>query len=265
MPAARWALLLCAAGATARPAQGQALAYRPTQFACATYLERSRTDLRSETAGEIRAETVRRDGRWRMLGTPAPRGTAIEAWYDSLSLVRRIPDGDLIPDTDGVIGGRFRGLLAPDGRWQRQVAPFVPASIGEVADVAAALDNLLPRLPAFDLRPGGTWKDGTGLVVTRLSDSLTSGQVIVRLHYEEQRKEQAPLQVEEPVVGATQQVNIEGEVRFEEARGLLRHERSGEIQTFVHSGKLFPAAVRSRAVERFVLERVADGAGEDCR
>lgn len=243
----------------------QAVGYRAEQFACATYLERARADLRSETGGGIRDEAILREGRWRMLGSADNGVTRVEAWYDSLSLVRRTPGGDLVPDTDGVLGGRFRGELSPDGRWTASARPFVPTGVGEVTDVAAAFDEVLPRLPGFDLRAGGEWKDSTGKRFERQADSLAGGAPVIRLRYALERDGAAPLRLAAPVAGATQHVRTEGTILWSAPRGLLRHERTNEVETFVPAGDLFPSPVRSRVVERFTLERQDDGHGEACQ
>lgn len=245
-------------------AAAQGVAYRAEQFACATYVEHARADLRSETGSGTREEVIRRDGRWRMLGSAAPGGTRIEAWYDSLALVRRTPGGDLVPDTDGVLGGRFRGVLSPDGRWTAAARPFVPRGVGEVTDVAAAFDELLPRLPGFDLRAGGAWTDPTGLRFERQADSLADGAPVFRLHYELEQDGAAPLRLAAPMAGAKQHVRAEGVILWSATRGLLRHERTNEVEAFVPAGDIFPTPVRSRVVERFVLARQEDGRGEAC-
>ena len=58
-------------------------------------------------------------------------GVALEAWYDSLELRRRSGDQEVMADTDGLIGGRYRGLLAPDGHYSEHARPFVPDEVAE--------------------------------------------------------------------------------------------------------------------------------------
>lgn len=239
--------------------------YAPGQFACTTLLETGQTDLRSEVAGTTRSETVQRTGRWRMLGTPAPGGVQIEAWYDSLALERRTPDGPLVPDTDGMLGGRFRGVLTADGRWRGDARPFVPDDVAQVADVGAAMNSLLPVLPPFDLRPGGTWTDSTGLAVERLADSLAGGTRLLRFHYFADRTGAPELHLPDPLPGATEHVRAEGRAVVDPKRGVLEYERKVVTETGIPAGGPFRAAVRTSAVERFRLRRLADGRGAECQ
>ena len=82
--------------------------------------------LEAETGLRRRRETLTRDGLWRVRGRPAPAGISVEAWYDSLALSRESPEGELAPDTDGLLGGRYRGTLSPAGRYTADARPFVP-------------------------------------------------------------------------------------------------------------------------------------------
>ncbi len=101
-------------------------------------------------------------------------GVAFDAWYDSLALARGSPAGELRPDTDGLLGGRYRGLLGPDGGYTAQARPFVPDEVAEVADLGAALDDLLPPLAPVALAPGQTWR-GPSTVIRRLADTAGAG------------------------------------------------------------------------------------------
>ena len=82
---------------------------------------------------------------------------AVEAWLDPLSLVRRSPEAAITPDTDGLIGGRYRGSLSRSGVYSSKVRPFVPDEIAEIADMGGALDDFFPPLPG---EPSGSASDG---------------------------------------------------------------------------------------------------------
>ncbi len=177
-------LVACALCVGTSPGAAQAPAefrYTPEQFRCVSLHEHSRAVLEAETGLRRRRETLTRDGLWRVRGRSAPAGISVEAWYDSLALSRTSPEGVLAPDTDGLLGGRYRGTLSSAGRYTADARPFVPDEVAEVSDLGAALDDLLPPLPPSALTVGEQWRDGRGLELTRLPDSLAGGRAVRRL------------------------------------------------------------------------------------
>ncbi len=118
-----------------------------------------------------------RDGVWSFRARDAAAGVALEGWYDSLTAWRRSGEAILTPDTDGLIGGRYRGRLGTTGSYRADARPFVPDEVAEVMDAAAALDDLLPMLPRQPLRIGQSWRDSTGVAITRLPDSLGAARL----------------------------------------------------------------------------------------
>ncbi|HVX89244.1 MAG TPA: hypothetical protein VG940_09985, partial [Gemmatimonadales bacterium] len=124
---------------------GQSLPrYLPGQFACVIYRVHVHTSVSTDLQGRTRREEVDRDGRLTVRGTPVAGGTALEAWWDSLTLSRRTDEDSLAPDASGILGGRYRGVLHADGRFDRTAAPWVPDEVAEVSDLALALDDLFP-------------------------------------------------------------------------------------------------------------------------
>src|ERR1700741_962526 len=164
--------------ASARPLSGrdgQPLRYAAAQLECARFRESSRSEGTTYVAGHTRRGTVGLDGEWRFRAAPASGDSVhLEGWLDTLALWRRAEQDSLEPDTDGIIGGRYRGLLSPGGRYRRETAPVVPDPLLEVANLARALDDLFPRLPPRLPAVGATWSDGAGLEIRRLSDSSGS-------------------------------------------------------------------------------------------
>ena len=153
-------LLVLLSAATAQPARSQqapaarSFQYTAAQLDCATFREHSEGRLEAVTGARRRRETLRRDGVLHFRAHPAGDAIAIEAWYDSLALTRESPEATLVPDTDGLLGGRFRGTLSAAGRYAVEARPFVPDEVAEVADVGGALDDLLPPLPPRALAVG---------------------------------------------------------------------------------------------------------------
>ena len=169
-----------AVGAMASPAGGPVLAprYAPHQLECARFREVSRSNLETYVGGRARRETLGLDGEWRFRAGPARADSVrLEGWFDTLAVSRRSEEGTLEPETDALIGGRYRGVLSPDGRYRADARPFVPDEVAEVADLSRALDDLLPRLPAGALAVGAVWTDGAGLEIRRLGDSTGADSV----------------------------------------------------------------------------------------
>ncbi len=95
------------------------LAYTAAQLHCARFAETSHSEIETETARGSVVATSDRDGIWSFRARDTVGGIALESWYDSLSLRRRTGGAEILADTDGLIGGRYRGLLGPSGMLRR--------------------------------------------------------------------------------------------------------------------------------------------------
>ena len=258
--ALRMTLVACAlcAGASLGAAQAPAeFRYTPEQFRCVSLHERSRAVLEAQTGLRRRRETLTRDGLWRVRGLSAPAGISVEAWYDSLAVSRTSPEGVLAPDTDGLLGGRYRGTLSPAGHYTADTRPFVPDEVAEVADLGAALDDLLPPLPPSALAVGEQWRDGSGLELTRLPDSLAGGRAVRRLALRSRSEaSRATVRGDTTAIAARQETVEEGQVDWDAAAGLLRRTRHIVVETSVPAGGPLRAPLRSRLEQDVVLEQV---------
>jgi len=145
--------------------------YQAAQLACVAYEVRVQTAVNTELQGNPRMESVRRTGTLVVRGTAIDSAIAIEAWWDSLRLWRRSDDQTLEPDAEGVLGGRYRGRLEPDGRFFRSAAPSIPDEVAEVSDLTTALDELFPPLPPKALKRGERGTDIAEDLFVRLADS----------------------------------------------------------------------------------------------
>lgn len=233
------------------PAQQRAPAatfqYSAAQLDCATFLEHSRARLVAETGGRRRRETLVRSGVLRFRAHPTGDSVAIEAWYDSLALSRESPETNLVPDTDGLIGGRFRGALSPVGRYTVEARPYVPDEVAEVADVGGTLDDLLPPLPPRGLAVAEAWSDGAGLELRRLADSSGNGRTIRRLALRlRSRSDTAAIRGDTTRLPAVEVTTEEGQVDWDSERGLLRRTRRLVIETSVPAGGPLKLPFRSR-------------------
>jgi hypothetical protein len=236
-----------------------ALRYGPGQLDCARFQETSRGNVETYTAGRARRESVGLDGEWRFRAQPGRADSVqVEAWFDTLSVWRRTAEGNLQPDTDPVIGGRYRGVVSRDGRYRADARPFVPDDIAEVADLSRALDDLLPRLPTQPLPVGETWTDGAGLEIRRLADSVGVDSVLrFRLTLQRETRE-AALRGDSIPLRLTQRTREEGSFAWHARRGLLRRVRHITIETEVPPEPRVWRAVRARVEQNVVLERIPD-------
>jgi hypothetical protein len=182
---------------------------------------------------------------------------SVEAWLDSLTITRRSAETSISPDTDGLLGGRYRGRLSPTGRYTADVHPFVPDEVAEVAGMATALDDFFPPLPLQDLRVGEGWADSLGLSITRLPDSLSSGVVLHRFDVRKRDKSHTAVSVRD-TMELEQESNEVGQFVWHPLRGLLRRQRSIVVETTVPPSRSVRQAVRSRVEQRLTLIRMSD-------
>ncbi len=252
------------AGSPARAQRSPAPAYSAAQLHCARFAESSRAEIETETAGRLRRAVAARDGRWSFRARDTAGGVALEGWYDSLAL--RHGSGDTLssPDTDGLIGGRYRGLLRPAGEYRRLAAPFVPDEVAEAADAAAALDELFPRLPPGPLAVAARWTDGAGLEIERLPDSAAGGRRLQRyaLRRRTEASETVPRGDTTPVPLRQTTVDQAGIV-WDPAAGLVRHARETVVEATIPAGGRIRAPVRSRIAQQAELTRLS--APASCR
>jgi hypothetical protein len=258
---------VAAHGAAAQVAAPPPATFRYTveQLACATFHELSRGRLQTQTGTRLRRETLTRDGVLRVRARPDGAAIGLEAWYDSLALSRESPEGKLAPDTDGLLGGRYRGRLTPSGRYTAQARPFVPDEVAEVADMGGALDDLLPPLPSSALAVGAAWSDSAGLQLRRLPDSVAGGRVVQRLELHARTEvHQATVRGDTASIAARQVTVEEGTVHWDSRAGLLRRARHLVVETTVPAGGPVRQPVRTRLEQDVQLYR-ARRSPSDCR
>ncbi len=251
--------------AAAQQSAPRTIRYTAPQLDCASFIEHSRSRLDAETGGRRRRETLTRSGVLRFRARPSEDGVALEAWYDSLILSRESPEVTLRPDTDGLIGGRFRGTLSSDGRYSEMTRPYIPDDVAEVADVGRTLEDLLPPLPPRPLAVGEQWADRAGLELHRIADSSASGRPVRRLLLRStSRTDTAAVRGDTIQLPATEVTTEVGEVDWDTERGLLRRTRHIVTETTVPAGGPLKLPLRSRMEQQTELTRggrVCDDAG----
>jgi hypothetical protein len=86
-------------------------------------------------------------------------GDSARAWFDSLSISAKGPQGDIKPPTDSALNRPFRLSFDSRGRVKNVSAPQWPASLQGVTDLSHQFDDFFLRLPAQPLRVGLAWSD----------------------------------------------------------------------------------------------------------
>ncbi|HKU62081.1 MAG TPA: hypothetical protein VJQ44_12735 [Gemmatimonadales bacterium] len=208
-------------------------------------------------SGEGAAE---RDALWQLRARDSSGAVALEGWFDSLALRRRTPGGELIPDTDGLIGGRYRGRLDSTGHYEPEVRPFIPDEVAEVADLSAALDDLFPPLPPIPLRPGASWQSGH-VTIGRLADTVVSGRTLLHFSLDLRRSatETTPRGDTVPVAMA-QTTTEQGTVLWDPQIGLVGRQREILVETSIPAAGRIRAPVRSRVAQHVTLTRLPPAA-----
>jgi hypothetical protein len=250
--------LLLVLAAPALHAQGRAPSYGAAQFRCARFEERSASDIVTETGTRRAGARTGRSGELLLAGVPRTDGVELIAWYDRLAVWRLAAGDSLAPDTDGVLGGRFRGVLSGEGRYAGTQRPFVPDPVRELSDVASALDDLLPPLPPRPLQVGEGFRLGDSLGIQRLADSAG----LQRYRVEREVTGRVP-----PPAGDTltppfdRTVRDVGTFAWHPEEGLRRYERRLDMEVMVPPGGAVKRAVRSEVAQRATLARLGEDAG----
>lgn len=249
--------LVCLVGGfKAGHSQGSELRYSAEQLNCARFLETSESRILTQSGGRGREQTAGRTGVWQFRAAPEGKEVALVGWLDSLALWRRSAETTIRPDTDGLIGGRYRGALSAQGAYASQARPFIPDEVAEVAGMGSALDDFFPPLPPGTLRPGQSWSDSLGMTIRRLPDSALSGVPLYRFALESKRSaNSAEPQGDTLPLRLRQTSQEQGTYVWHPLRGLLRRERRIVVETSVPPSRSVPQAVRSKIEQRITVER----------
>lgn len=250
--------VLCWSGGLRGSAQGQAVEvrYGAAQLDCARFLESSESDILTVTAGRTRQQTAGRTGIWQFRARPAVDEVTLEGWLDSLALWRHSKETTIRPDTDGLLGGRYRGSLSGAGAYVSQARPFVPDEVAEVANMATALDDFFPPLPPRPLRPGEAWSDSSGVTLRRMADSGMSGVPLYRFELKARRETRSAPSLADTVPLRLRQVSQErGTFVWHPLLGLVRRDRRIVVETSVPVGRSVRQAVRSKIEQRITVLR----------
>jgi hypothetical protein len=242
-------------------AQSQAIAlrYNAPQLNCARYIESAATKITTQSGGRGGEQTSGRRGVWQFRAKPVVDGVALEGWLDSLGVWRRSKEVTLRPDTDGLLGGRYRGTLSGDGNYVSRSRPFVPDEVAEVAGMGTALDDFFPPLPPRPLRPGQAWSDSSGVTLRRMADSGMSGVPLYRFELDARRKRRsAPLPGDTVPLRLHQVSQEHGTFVWHPSLGLLRRDRRIVVETDVPAGQAVRESVHSKIEQRITVLRALE-------
>ena len=248
------------------PHQDWVVAYAPHQLQCARFLETGESAIQTESGGRIRHQTSERRGYWQFRATRFGNTLALEGWLDSLTLIRRSPEATISPDTDGLLGGRYRGVLSATGTYTSEVQPFIPDEVAEVAGMATALEDFFPPLPPVQLAVGKSWSDSTGLTIQRLPDSALSGLPLFRFKLERTGEIRVSAKRGDSLAVPHRQLSEEnGSFVWHPNLGLVRRDRNIVVQTSVPVSRTVRRPVRSKVEQRIVVTRDLRGDPTECR
>jgi hypothetical protein len=247
------------------PGQDWSVRYTARQLQCARFLETGESRIQTMSAGRTRHQTSERRGVWQFRATPSREGTALEGWLDSLTVSRKSAETTITPDTDGLVGGRYRGTLSATGSYAGRVRPFVPDEVAEVAGMAGALDDFFPPLPGIQLGVGKTWSDSKGLTIRRLPDSSLSGLPLFRFQLERRNETRSAPRRGDTLAVPLRQVSEEhGVFVWHPLLGLVRRERNIVVETAVPASRTVRQPVRSKVEQRIIVARDLSGDPTRC-
>jgi hypothetical protein len=238
-------------------AQTEAIAvrYSATQLNCARFLENAESDILAQSGRRGREQTSGRRGVWQFRASSSNEDLALEGWLDSLVVWRRSAETTISPDTDGLLGGRYRGTLSQEGIYFSRSRPFVPDEVREVAGMGTALDDFFPPLPRRSLRPGQAWSS-PGMIIRRLPDSAMSGVPLYRFQLETRRTAAKATPEGDTLPLKLRQVSQErGTFVWHPWLGLVRRERRILVETNIPAGRSVRQPVRSKIAQRITVVR----------
>lgn len=248
------ALLLLGSAPVGSSLVGQAPpSHSAASLACAVFAETVRTTVRTQESGLPWEEGGTRFGLLVVRAQSAGGRIAFEAWYDSLTITAETRHGRVAPDTDGLVGGRWQGLLTPGGVVALHTRPYIPDEVRAVSDLADALLDFFPPLPTAAMLPDASWTDSLGLTVRRLPDSAAAARYRWTI-----RSRSAPVLDSDTTVRFRQQADEEGQVAWEAMQGAIGWVRDVTVETQVTQARRGGRAYRGRVTQRIAVERVRD-------
>jgi hypothetical protein len=230
------------------------------QLDCAVYRQELRATVQLESGRQRSLERTGRDSRLVVAARGADSSISIEARIDSLLVWREGSGERLSPETDGVIGASYLGRLGPRGGFILLDMPFVPDEVRDIMDLHDLAADLFPVLPADALRPGGSWSDNLGTILTRAEDGVWNGQrvsryrLVRRLH-----RTETVLLPDSSQVDADRNETEQGTFDWSEELGPVRWLRSIRVDVGIPAGGPVRQSFRTSIQQEIRTERVTTG------
>jgi len=236
--------------------------YRPLLLDCARYQVVVRSEIVIQTGRQRIREQTGREGVMILRAVAADSLVRLEGWFDSLALWREGSGERLTPDTDGLIGGRYRGTLTATGEYSATDVPFIPDEIAEIADLSRALGDLLPRLAPISLRLGGSWRDDLGTVISRTTDGAIGGRPVERYRLvRRSERTESRLLPDSSEVSANRTERETGVFSWSSELGIVRWERDLSDLVTVPAGGLVKQPFKTGIEQKVTVVRVGGGCG----
>jgi hypothetical protein len=237
----------------------QGPAYTAALLDGAQFRQTIRSQIRIETGSRVNQERSGREGRIMIRALAGDSGIELESWFDSLSVWRDAGEEHYSPDTDGLIGGRYRGRLSAHGTYQWLDQPFIPDPVAEIAELGTVLDDLLPPLPAGELAAGQAVALEGGWRIERRADSVAGALTLRRYTLTGERRHAA---VGAPIDSLPVEANTyereTGSLVWDFRRGPLVWQRQITMTAALPAKGAIRRAVRTQIEQSVVLERLPD-------
>lgn len=237
--------------------------YTPELLKCVAFVEDVRTTVDARRGMQGWQEKGLRVGLLQVRATPHQEGLAFEAWFDSLAVEYTNSEGKATPDTDGLIGGRWTGLLRPFGEVSLTARPFIPPDLAQVSDLSDELADFFPPLAPVALPPGGAWTDSLGLEMERLRDSVAGGERLLRFRWRMTSDGASAAALVDTSVRLRQDIEDDGTLAWSVARGPVAWRREIQVSTRVGASRRGGTPSEGRVTQRVAVRRVTNPDG--CR
>lgn len=240
--------------------QGQAPRYGGALLRCAAFAEQADSRIAGRSGTASVRDRIGRSGVVVVTLRDSAGAIRVTAWYDSLALWRETGAGREVASTDGFVGGRYEGIVTPGGGYRRLRTPFVPEPLTDVADLAAILDDFLPRLPGSALEPGRHWRDSTGLDLVRLDDLEIEGRRLARYRWTADRRASRLVAGGDSGLGVEleQRIREEGELTWSPVYGPLAWSRTIGVDARVPARRGVKQSLATRVDQEIRVFRVFD-------
>jgi hypothetical protein len=172
-------------------------------------------------------------------------------------------EGKLTPDTDGLIGGRWTGVMRPHGEVSLTDRPFIPPELAQVSDLSDQLLDFFPPLATAAIPPGRHWTDSLGLEVERLRDSTDGAERLLRFKWRITSQGGAGPSAVDTAVRLRQEIEDDGTFAWSVRRGPVSWRREIQVNTRVGAGRRGGTPAEGRVTQLVTVRRVTDPAG--CR